>query len=113
MIYASSTFSLHGRDREVSQWSNDFRKLIISVNSTSHHITSTLALLSSSLSNGQSLPPYLEMPKPFHLVKQLESIDQDLLSLRHINEPEYSAFAVIQICAQTVNQDVAKLTKFV
>lgn len=96
-----------------SQWSTDFRKLLGSINSTSHQITSTLALLSSSLGNGQPLPPYLEVPKPFQFIKTLNSIDPDLLSVRHIAEPEYSAFAVIQICAQAVNADIAQLTKYV
>jgi len=89
IAYASATLSMHNRDDrdgEPSQWSNDFRKLIASVNHTSHQITSVLSLLSSSLHNGQALPPYLEMPKPFHLVKKLELIDSDLLSVRHIAE---------------------------
>lgn len=82
MAYASTTFSIHDRDGEVSQWSKDFRKLLTSVNATSHQITSLLSLLSSSLSSGQPLPPYLEMPNPFHFLKKLESIDPDLLSIR-------------------------------
>lgn len=108
--YASTTFSMQNRTGELSQWSNDFRKLLTFTGTTSHQITSLLALLSSSIMNGQPLPPYLEMPPPFHLVKHLESIDADLLSIRHIAEVEYSAFAVLQICAQAVNQDVELLT---
>ncbi|KAK4547039.1 hypothetical protein LTR36_001260 [Oleoguttula mirabilis] len=113
MAYASTTFSIHTRDGEVSQWSKDFRKLLTSVNTTSHQVTSLLSLLSSSMTNGQPLPPYLEMPKPFQFLKKLESIDPDLLSIRHIAEPEYSAFAVVSICAQAVHNDVEKLTNHV
>lgn len=108
--YASITFSTQDRADEISQWSNDFRKLIAFTGTTSHQITSLLSLLSSSISNGQPLPPYLEMPPPFQLVKHLESIDTDVLCIRHIAEVEYSAFAVLQICAQAVNQDVELLT---
>lgn len=113
--YASRTFSLHtsSPDRpELSQWSTDFRKLLVSINPTSHRYTSLLALLSSSLANGAPLPPYLEMPPPFEMIKKIETIDPDLLSIRHIAEPEYSAFAVVQISAQTVNADILELTKY-
>lgn len=113
MSYASSTFSMHRDDAgEPSQWSNDFRKLIRSIDTTSHKITSLLSLLSSSLSNGQPLPPYLEMPQPYHFVKRLESIDADLLSIRHVAEPEYSAFAVLQVCGQAMNKDLQLLVKY-
>ena len=113
MSYASATFSTHGMDAaEPSQWSKDFRTLLRSVDTTSHRITSLLSLLSSSLTHGQPLPPYLEMPKPYHFVKQLESIDADLLSIRHVAEPEYSAFAVLQVCGQAVNKDLEQLVKY-
>lgn len=121
--YASASFStypstshshLTSENREEkSQWSNDFRKLVTSVSNTSHQITSLLSLLSSSLSNGQPLPPYLEMPEPFQIVKKLDAIDRDLLSIRHIAEPEYGAFAVIQICAVSISRDLEELTRHV
>ncbi|KAI7217442.1 hypothetical protein KC333_g4220 [Hortaea werneckii] len=111
--YSSTTFSVHRGNVEISQWSNDFRKIITSVSSTSHQITSVLSLLSSSLHNGQALPPYIELPKPYQFLRKLESIDPDLLSIRHIAEPEYSAFAVITICAQAINRDLAGLLEHV
>ena len=116
---------------EQSNWTNDFRmcthhtkstgrlmltfrfvgRLLSSVNVTANKTTSLLSLLSSSLSNAQPLPPYLDMPEPFQFVKQIESIDKDILSIRHIAQPEYSAFAVMQIVSQCINTDVALLTK--
>ncbi|KAI7087036.1 hypothetical protein KC356_g4542 [Hortaea werneckii] len=111
--YSSTTFSVHRGNVEISQWSNDFRKIITSVSSTSHQITSVLSLLSSSLHNGQALPPYIELPKPYQFLRKLESIDPDLLSIRHIAEPEYSAFAVITICAQAINHDLDGLLEHV
>ncbi|KAK5157995.1 hypothetical protein LTS14_003918 [Recurvomyces mirabilis] len=114
MSYASNTFSIHRDDStEPSQWSKDFRKIASGINPTSHRITSLLALLSSSITYGQPLPPYLDMPQPFQFMKQLHSLDPDLLSVRHIAEPEYSAFAVLQVCAQAVTEDIAKLKKHV
>jgi hypothetical protein len=83
------------------------------VNVTSNQITSTLSLLSSSLINGQPLPPHLELPQPFGFVKKLENIDHNILSVRHIEEPEYSAFAVIQICGGCIVHDIEKLAEYV
>lgn len=118
--YASASFStypssssLNSTSHTPSQWSADFRKLISTVSNTSHEITSLLALLSSSLSSGQPLPPYLKMRQPFQIVQDLDAIDRDLLSIRHIAEPEYGAFAVIQICAMSINRDIEELTRLV
>ncbi|KAK3069551.1 hypothetical protein LTR53_012019 [Teratosphaeriaceae sp. CCFEE 6253] len=111
MSHASMGLSLHNRfdGAEPSQWSRDFRKLAGQTSHTSHKITSLLALLSSSMSYGQPLPPYLEMPESFQIVKQVDALDPDLLSIRHIAEPEYSAFAVLQVCSQVISKDLKKL----
>jgi len=61
--------------------------------------------------NAQPLPPYLEVPKPFEFIEKLESIDPDLLSVRHIADPEYSAFAVVQICSNMINVDMTELAE--
>ncbi|PIB01099.1 hypothetical protein CB0940_00528 [Cercospora beticola] len=114
--YASRTFS-HPEDNESSSrhtaWSQDFRKLLTSVNATSHKLTSLLSLLSSSITDARALPPYLEIPQHAKYVQRMEKIDKEILSVRHIDEPEYSAFAVIQICAQCINDDVVKITRHV
>lgn len=90
MSHASTTFSLHNKtgegDAKPSLWLMDFRTVVARTTSTSHKITSLLALLSSSISYGQPLPPYLETPEPFQFVKLVNSIDPDLLSIRHIAE---------------------------
>ncbi|EMC94785.1 hypothetical protein BAUCODRAFT_124379 [Baudoinia panamericana UAMH 10762] len=115
--YASTEFSLHNSHHKdgaaPSQWSTDFRKLLAATNTTSHQITSVLSLLSSALTNGQPLPPYLQMPESYKLVKHLDNINPDLLSVRHIAEPEYSAFAVLQVCAQAINDDFDQLARHV
>ena len=49
------------------------------------------------------------MPEPFAFVRRVNEIDKDLLSVRHIAEPEYSAFAVLQIVARLINEDIVKL----
>jgi len=114
MAYASSTLSLNDKPvADHTAWSNDFRRLVNEAHSTSNQITSVLSLLSSCLSNGQALPPYLEMPQPYAFVRRLESIDKNILSVRHIGEPEYSAFAVLQICGGSVTADLEKLVRYV
>ena len=88
MSHASLTFSTHNKGdvTKESQWARDFRQLVSQTSTTSHTVTSLLALLSTSMSYGQPLPPYLEMPQPFQFVKKVDSIDPDLLSIRHIAE---------------------------
>ena len=58
---------------------------------------------------GTPLPPYIQMPEPFAFVRRVNEVDKDLLSIRHIAEPEYSAFAVMQIVARLINEDIVKL----
>lgn len=112
MAYASQTLSLQDKPAaEHTVWSNDFRRLVTDSHHTSNQITSVLSLLSSCLSNGQALPPYLELPQPYAFVRRIEAIDKNILSVRHIVEPEYSAFAVLQICGGCVTADIEKLVK--
>lgn len=115
--YASGTFaqpSLNGDEADPSsaQWFQDFRRIILASNITSHEITSLLALLSSSITNGQPLPPYLRAPQAFQLARRLEAIDRDILSIRHITEPGYAAFAVLQISTRCIQMDIEKLLKY-
>lgn len=80
---------------------------------TSHEITSLLSLLSSSVVNGVPLPPYLTPPTAYHLSTKLEEVDRDILSIRHIGEPGYAAFAVIQISTKCIQMDIERLLKMV
>jgi hypothetical protein len=120
--YASNTYtqppvppaSLHLSDYDANsvtsaQWFHDFRRLMKFVNPTSNEITSLLSLLSSSILNGTPLPPYLTLPKPYLLSQKLEAMDRDILSVRHIAEPGYAAFAVIQIATRCILSDLESL----
>lgn len=106
--YASGTFSTTVVD---SEWSQDFRKLLGSLNATSHRVTSLLSLLSASMMDARPLPPYLEIPQPYKVQQIMQTIDRDILSIRHIAEPEYSAFAVTTVCAECINEDITKIVK--
>lgn len=111
MAYSSQTLSKSEPGVEHTVWSRDFRRLAMDSHGTSNQMISVLSLLSSCLSNGQALPPYLELPQPYAFVRRIESIDKHILSVRHIVEPEYSAFAVLQICGSCVTADIENLVK--
>ncbi|KAF2126437.1 hypothetical protein P153DRAFT_346161 [Dothidotthia symphoricarpi CBS 119687] len=95
------------------EWTTSFRHLLTPANITSHEITSLLALLSSSIQNAQPLPPYLHLPQAYQLSKKLEAVDTDILSIRHIAEPGYAAFAVMAVSTRCVHMDVERLFRTV
>ena len=116
--YASESFnhpSFNDDDADPSQvqWFHSFRRVVTAARLTSHEITSTLALLSSSITNGQPLPPYLKAPPPYRLSKRMEMIDKDILSIRHMAEPGYAAFAVLQVSTSCISMDLEKLLRYV
>jgi hypothetical protein len=126
LSYASATFSptnpsspsaaaaaADGKPPSHDEWGLDFRRLLLSSQSTSHELTSLLALLSSSLLHGRPLPPYLTPPTTGRYVARLNKIDHDILKNRHIADPEYAAFAVMQICARCMQDDIAKIQRTV
>ena len=87
----------------------DFRELLKTATHTSNEITSLLSLLSLSITTGQPLPPYMKTPTPFSLGRKLESMDRDILSLRHLAEPGYAAFAMMQVTTHCIIADIDKL----
>ncbi|CAO2655399.1 Nn.00g104630.m01.CDS01 [Neocucurbitaria sp. VM-36] len=92
-----------------AQWIHDFRRVLSEAKVTSHEITSLLAMLSSSITNGQPLPPYLHAPPGYQLGERMDAVDHDILSLRHVAEPGYAAFAVMAISTRCINMDIEKL----
>ena len=96
-------------DPDQAIWLRNFARLVKSAKVTSHGVTSTLSLLSASVINGNPLPPYLKAPEPYQLSAKLEALDADILSINHITEPGYAAFAVMQIATSLITNDLAKL----
>jgi hypothetical protein len=107
--YASQTYGSEAPD-EGSEWSNAFRLLMNSINPVSHEVVMILTILSAAIREGSPLPPYMPRPQPFSLSQRLESLDPRILSIRHINEPGYAAFAVLQLAARCISEDLEKLT---
>jgi hypothetical protein len=86
-----------------------YRKVIGEAKLTSQSVTTLLSLLSSSITSGNPLPPYVRVPAPYQLSERLDKIDKDLLSIRHIAEPGYASFAVIQLGTKSLLDDLQKL----
>ncbi|KAF2861628.1 hypothetical protein K470DRAFT_214617 [Piedraia hortae CBS 480.64] len=94
-------------DREnTSRWRADFHRIVAEVDVFNHQIIMLLSLFSATIATGSPLPPYLQVPEPYQLSKRLDEIDEDILSVRHIAEPGYSAFAVIQLATRCMIDDV-------
>lgn len=113
--YASDTLMrLNDDDDESgSVWMHDFRRLVGTAKVTTHEVTSLLCLLSASITNRQPLPPYLKTPRPYSFSKRLEALDKDILSIKHIAEPGFAAFAVLQISTRCIVGDVERLMWYV
>jgi hypothetical protein len=94
-------------------WLDDLSKLVDTIGPTSHSITSILSLLSASVSQGTALPPYLALPESYNLSKRLEKLDKGILDARHVEEPGYSAYAVMQVASSLITDDLARLVDHV
>ena len=113
---ASTTFSelQQGDEKDHgSEWLHNFRKIVNEAHLTSQAVTTMLSLLSSSIKNGQALPPYLRIPEPYAMSRRLEKLDSDILSIRHIAEPGYASFAVIQIGTRCLVEELKHLLFYV
>ncbi|KAI9928419.1 hypothetical protein MW887_002463 [Aspergillus wentii] len=111
--YASDSLLHLGNDPDESDsaWIHDFKRLVASAKVTTHEVTSVLCLLSASITNRQPLPPYLKAPRPYSFSRRLEALDKDILSLRHIAEPGFAAFSVLQISTRCIVGDVDRLMR--
>lgn len=53
------------------EWLDALAKVLKTLKPTHHTILSTLTLLSNSLLSGQSLPPFLPLPRPYEMTRRL------------------------------------------
>ncbi|GKT77484.1 MFS transporter protein [Colletotrichum tofieldiae] len=53
------------------QWLRALNQVLAGIEPTQHTILSTLTLLSNSLLSGQSLPPFMQLPRPNELTRKL------------------------------------------
>lgn len=93
------------------KWLSDLSLLVDSIGPTSHQITSVLSLLSASVRQGSALPPYIQLPAAYNLSRRLEALDSGILDARHVQEPGYSSYAVLQVCSGLVVDDLRRLVE--
>jgi len=79
-----------------------------------------LTLLSNSMLNGQSLPPYLPLPKPFELTAELMRITKEregggngILDIDNVEQYGYAEFAVLEVCSTHLREDLEGLVQSV
>ena len=48
-------------------------------------------------------------PQPYNLSQRLDALDKDILDARHMQEPGYSAYAVMQVASSLISDDLEKL----
>ncbi|KAF9886365.1 hypothetical protein FE257_011510 [Aspergillus nanangensis] len=89
---------------EVALNSADFR---------SHSTTSLLCHVSASIMNAQPLPPYLSTGDSFPLARQLQRIDGELLNIRHIQDPAFSAFVSLEVLRSVLSFSLKDLLSHV
>ncbi|KAK2629287.1 hypothetical protein QTJ16_000107 [Diplocarpon rosae] len=118
MSYATQSWSQdHGslypntRPERRREWLHDLSVLVDSIGPTSHSITSVLSMLSASVTQGTALPPYIQLPEHYNLSRRLEKLDKGILDVRHVEEPGYSAYAVLQVCSSLVTDDLRRLVE--
>ncbi|KAK9492055.1 hypothetical protein V1508DRAFT_419947 [Lipomyces doorenjongii] len=111
MSYATMKFNANPPTEEEHQWVQDFARVMSSVNITSNQITSLLTLISSSVISSTPLPPYLLAPPALELNNKLRALDPEILSVKHIIEPGYAAFAVSQVASKLISDDLNMLLK--
>ncbi|KAE8448506.1 hypothetical protein EG329_009387 [Mollisiaceae sp. DMI_Dod_QoI] len=110
--YVTETFSTlpsrtHPQDPESSEvWLQDFKQLVSTLRLTSQNVTTLLSVIAAAISTGKPLPPYLKPPEPIHIGQMLVGLDPDILSTRHVFEPGYAAFAVMQVAITMLEDDL-------
>lgn len=114
---ASATFTelqdAADESEHASQWLANLRRIVKAADLTSQQVTTLLSLLSASVTNGSPLPPYLKVPEPYALSERLDQLDRDILSVRHIAEPGYASFAVVQIGTRLMIADLKRIVRSV
>lgn len=83
---------------EDDKWISQLARIALeSADFKSHSTTSLLCHLSGSIMSGEPLPPYLSTLHSFPLARQLQETDSDLLNIRHVEDPAFSAFVSLEV----------------
>ncbi|KAL4994034.1 hypothetical protein BDV10DRAFT_12202 [Aspergillus recurvatus] len=98
------------RDKDMDKWSSRLATIALqSADFKSHATTSLLCHLGSAVLNAQPLPPYLSTGLSFQLARSVRQTDKDLMSIRHIRDPAFSAFASLEVLRSVVGVGLGEL----
>ncbi|KAH7109407.1 hypothetical protein B0J13DRAFT_579029 [Dactylonectria estremocensis] len=64
-------------DAQDNRWWRALSEVLPGVELTHHAVLSTLTLLSNSMLSGQSLPPFLTLPRPYEMTRRLMQLPTD------------------------------------
>ncbi|KAK2745140.1 hypothetical protein FQN57_004047 [Myotisia sp. PD_48] len=95
---------------EEERWVDTLAEAAGSPGIQSHVVSSVLYHLSAAVSNSLSLPPYLAPPHPFSLARNLRRMNEDLLNVRNMEHPSFTAFIAIEVLSSMVSSNLKNLT---
>lgn len=98
-----------GTVRDEEKWVNNLARATSSPDFHAQVVSSVLYHLSAAVSNGLSLPPYLSPPHPFPLARSLRQMDEDLLNIRNIEDPSFSAFVALEVLSSMMSSNLKNL----
>ncbi|PWY75463.1 MFS transporter [Aspergillus heteromorphus CBS 117.55] len=97
-------------DKQNDRWISNLASIALhSSDFKSHKISSLLCHLSASMMNAQPLPPYLAPVDSFPLAREMQRIDGELLNIRHVEDPAFSAFVCLEVLRSVVSFGVGDL----
>lgn len=114
-ISQESTATATAEDtNEEEKWISHLARIAFRSSDFKSHITSSLLChLSASLTNAQPLPPYLRTPYSFPLARRVQKIDKELLNIRHVQDPAFSAFVSLEVLRSVVTWTLRDLLRSV
>lgn len=110
LIEIADSFHLAGQ-MSSELWVEDIRRLVTSLDSSSHEVTSLLMTLSGAIKTGNPLPLYFQAPKirlPTELLAAAAP-DARILSVENFSEQAFSAIASMDMTMMALQDDLSQL----
>ena len=91
------------------KWLRQLAGIIASTDFDSHNVTSLLCHLSSAISTGTALPPYLS---PLELFPVARKLNDGLLDMKNAQDSAFVAFASLEVLSSMMNKNLTKLIRY-
>lgn len=90
-------------EEKEEEWFTQLGKVALqTVDFRSARLASYLSHLSASVTNNLPLPPYLPKPGSFPLSRRMHKINKNLLHVRYLEDPAFSAFITLEVLRSVV-----------